>query len=166
MPDDLYDRDVLEWSIRQAERLRRIARGERVNDVDWDHVIEEIEEVGRSELRAVRSLLERALEHLLKAAGWPHSREVDHWLAEATNFADQAAEDFGPAMRQHLDIEKLYSRAMRLARTSRIDGTAPAPLSDECPFTLDELLDEAFDASGAAERLRQGHPARSDGDRA
>ena len=40
MPDDLYDRDVLAWSERQADMIRRLARGERVNDVDWLHVAE------------------------------------------------------------------------------------------------------------------------------
>ena len=46
MPNDLYDRDVLAWSEHQADRLRRLARGERVNDLDWEHVVEEIEDVG------------------------------------------------------------------------------------------------------------------------
>jgi hypothetical protein len=35
---DLYDRDILEWSERQAERLRRHAAGERINDTDLDWV--------------------------------------------------------------------------------------------------------------------------------
>jgi hypothetical protein len=50
---DLYDTDVLEWSERQADLLRRLAAGERVNsaDLDWQHVAEEIEDVGKSELR-------------------------------------------------------------------------------------------------------------------
>jgi len=53
MPDDLYDRDAPAWSERQAELPRRVARGERVNDLDWDHVVEEIEDVGLPELSAV-----------------------------------------------------------------------------------------------------------------
>jgi hypothetical protein len=46
MADDLYHHDVLAWSQHQADLLRRLARGERVNGVDWDHVAEEIEDVG------------------------------------------------------------------------------------------------------------------------
>jgi hypothetical protein len=65
MPDDLYDRDVLAWSEHQATLLRRVARGERVNDIDWTHVVEEIEDVGLSELNAVRSYLRQILAHLL-----------------------------------------------------------------------------------------------------
>lgn len=48
MPDDLYERDILIWSEQQADLLRRVARGERVNGVDWAHVAEEIEDVGLS----------------------------------------------------------------------------------------------------------------------
>ena len=61
MSDTLYDTDVLSWSEQQAELLRRAARGERVNGLDWPNLIEEIEAVGRSEVRAVVSLLEQAL---------------------------------------------------------------------------------------------------------
>ena len=42
MPDDLYERDFLSWSEQQAELLRRTALGERVNGVDWPHIVEEI----------------------------------------------------------------------------------------------------------------------------
>ena len=52
MPDDRYHRDILAWSDQQSERLRRVAAGERVNDVDWGNVIEEIESLGVRELRA------------------------------------------------------------------------------------------------------------------
>jgi hypothetical protein len=48
MPVDLYHRDVLAWSEHQADLLRRVGRGERVNDIDWDLVAEEIEDVGLS----------------------------------------------------------------------------------------------------------------------
>jgi hypothetical protein len=46
MPDDLYGRDIFAWSEHQADLLRRVARGERVIEVDWDHVIKEVEDAG------------------------------------------------------------------------------------------------------------------------
>ncbi len=56
MPDDLYDRDFLAWSEHQAALLRRLAAGERVDQaVDWSNVIDEVESLGRSELRACES---------------------------------------------------------------------------------------------------------------
>ena len=53
MPDDLYRTDIVTWSRLQADRLRRHLAGERVNDLDWEHVIEEIEDLGNSEIAAV-----------------------------------------------------------------------------------------------------------------
>ncbi len=40
MEDDPYERDVLTWSEHQSHLLRRLARGERVNNVDWAHIVE------------------------------------------------------------------------------------------------------------------------------
>ena len=52
---DLYETDILLWSERQAELLRRHAAGERINDaaIDWPNIAEEIEDVGRSERNSV-----------------------------------------------------------------------------------------------------------------
>src|SRR5579864_7350118 len=86
MPDDLYDRDALAWSERQAALLRRVARGERVTNVDWDHVVEEIEDVGRSELNTVHSYLRQMLAHRLQFHGWPDSDAVQHWRNEVATF--------------------------------------------------------------------------------
>ncbi len=67
MPDGLYGNDALAWAEHQAALLRRQAAGERVGEqVDWSHVIEEVKDLGLSELRACHSLLRRALVHLLK----------------------------------------------------------------------------------------------------
>jgi Domain of unknown function DUF29 len=111
MPDDLYDRDVLEWAEQQAALLRRIARGERVNDLDWEHVAEEIEDVGLSELSAVRSYLRQLLLHMMKLCGWPACQTCEHWRNELDIFQAEAAERFTPTMRQRLDIPTLSTGA-------------------------------------------------------
>src|SRR3954451_19817429 len=119
----LYDADVFEWSRQQAALLRRRAAGELVNeaDLDWRNIAEEIESVGNSQLRAVRSLLVQALLHDLKAEAWPLSPHVDGWRAEATRFRGDAADSYSASMRQHIDVAKLYRRALA-AMPHRIDG--------------------------------------------
>ena len=137
----LYDSDVLSWSEQQAEALRRLARGERVNVVvDWPHVIEEIEDVGRSELRACGSLLQQAMVHLLKLHAWPESQSAAHWHGEAGTFLDDAARCFTPSMRQRIDVADLYARALRRATTARDVSGPQRGLPAACPFTLDEML--------------------------
>ena len=140
MGDELYDIDVLSWSERQAELLRRLARGEIVNEaVDWPHVIEEVEDVGQAELRAVRSLLARALEHILKIYGWPQGG-MEAWKREIRTFLVDARRSWTLSMRQRLDLDALYQEARELVRAETLDGIPPQPLPATCPFTLGDLI--------------------------
>jgi hypothetical protein len=140
MPDDLYDRDVLAWSEHQADLLRRAARGEMVNDIDWEHVVEEIEDVGLSELHAVQSYLRQMLLHLLKLRGWPTLSACQHWRGEVVAFQSEAVSRFAPSMRRRIDLDNVYERAARQIEPLRYGGNpAPAPPAI-CPVSLDQLL--------------------------
>lgn len=165
MPDGLYERDALAWAERQAELLRRLAAGERLNEeVDWPHVIEEVQDVGLSELRACRSLLQQALTHLLKLHAWPGSPAAAHWHDEAGVFLDDAAARFSPSMRRRVELEELYAKALRRAREARdvgpggpSDMAGPSRLLPEgCLFDLDELL--AGDVAGLLAKLAPAAP--------
>ena len=97
MPDELYERDALAWAERQAGLLRRLAAGELLNEpVDWAHVIEEVADVGLSELRACQSLLVQALAHLLKLRAWPGSQAGARWQGEAAAFLAGARRSLSP----------------------------------------------------------------------
>ena len=137
---DLYDDDILLWSERQADLLRRIAAGEPVNErPDWVNIIEEVESVGREQLHAVESLLLQALVHMLKAEGWPLARDVENWRGDARGFRAQARRRFAPSMRQNIDLAGIYADALK-ALPDTMDGQPPQPVSQTCPMTLDELL--------------------------
>ncbi len=142
MPDDLYDRDTLAWSLHQAGLLRRHTSGERVNGVDWEHVVEEIEDVGLSQLNAVRSYLRVTLVHLLKLHAWPDSLSVNHWREEIATFQADAAQRFTDLMRHRIDLEVLYARAVRQVEDAGYDGPVSGSWPSECPFLLDQLLNE------------------------
>ncbi|HEY7578968.1 MAG TPA: DUF29 domain-containing protein [Acetobacteraceae bacterium] len=142
MPDDLYDRDILAWSQHQASLLRRVARGERVNEVDWEHVVEEIEDVGISQLNAVQSHLRLMLVHLLKVHCWPESPSVGHWRAEIVSFQAEATQRFAPLMCQRIDLERLYRSAREQISVATYDGREPLASPETSPFTLDQLLND------------------------
>jgi hypothetical protein len=110
------------------------------NEIDWPNIIEEIEAVGRSELRAVESLLFQALVHMLKAQAWPQSLAAPHWQAEARGFRLQARRIYTASMAQRVDLSGLYSDALR-ALPESFDGETPQPVPAECPISLAELLD-------------------------
>jgi hypothetical protein len=140
MPDDLYERDVLVWSQHQADLLRRLGRGERVNDVDWANVAEEIEDVGLSELHSVESFLNLIMVHLLKIQASPESDAVAHWHTEIVVFQRNAKRRFTPSMRQRIDLESLYADALAALRAGDRRKTIVRPWPDANPFTLDQLL--------------------------
>jgi hypothetical protein len=137
---DLYDTDVLTWSERQAELLRRRAAGDLVNEaeIDWPNIAEEIEDVGRSSVRAVRSHLVQALLHDLKIKAWPNSRDVPHWRAEARLHRDEARDDYVASMATKIDMTELYRRARR-ALPDLMDDQPPMPVPTTGP-SLDEMM--------------------------
>jgi Domain of unknown function DUF29 len=140
---DLYEEDIVLWSERQAELLRRRAAGELVNEaeLDWPNIAEEIEAVANEQRFAVESLLVQAIVHLLKAEAWPDRRDMENWLADSMRFRGDAASRFVPSMRQRIDMARIWRRALR-AMTRTIDGIAAPPWPSECRFTLDWLLSE------------------------
>jgi hypothetical protein len=151
MPDDLYERDILVWSEKQAALLRRLARGEGLNEaVDWDHVIEEVEDVGLSELHGCESLLVRALAHLLKVHMEPQGPTA-HWTSETIAFLRGARRRFSPAMRQRIDLGDLYQDAVEEVRPL-IRGE-DVRLPDSCPYALDDLLDKSTDIAKLVAKL-------------
>ena len=118
--------------------LRRLARGERLNAaVDWPHVIEEVQDVGLSELRACQSLLQQ---HLLKLHAWPQNQAAAHCRDEAGMFLDDAARRLTPSMRHRIGLDDIYGRALRRARATSAVSGEPRPMPEACPFTVDGLL--------------------------
>jgi len=158
MPDGLYEHDALAWADHQAALLRRLAAGEGVNEaVDWPHVIEEVQDVGLSELRACQSLLEQVLTHLLKLHSMADSPSAKHWRDEVQAFRHDVQRRFTPSMRQRIGLDDLYRKAAGRARTAMEDnGVAPGPLPERCPFGLDELLNEGFGAAALVAKLDGG----------
>lgn len=98
-----YDTDFVLWSREQAELLRRMGAGERLNDqVDWDNVAEEIESLGNSDRRDVRSRVHTVLRHLIKLQVSPADGPRAGWkrtVAEQRVQIERLLED-SPSLRQ------------------------------------------------------------------
>ena len=137
-----YETDILGWSEDQAERLRRIARGERPNDVglDWPNLIEAIEDVGKRERRAAMSLLNVALVHVLKAHGWPEHRDRDHWLLEAATALLNLRRVVDSGMKQRLDLAEAYADAVEIVGLNKMNGSGPRSLPRSIPLAFNDIV--------------------------
>jgi len=58
----LYETDFFEWTQRTAEQLRR----RRFDETDIEHAAEEIEDMGKRDLRELNSRMEVLMAHVLK----------------------------------------------------------------------------------------------------
>jgi hypothetical protein len=140
----LYDEDLHAWALHQAEALRRLkAAGLPLpNDLDLEHVAEEIEDLGNEQRFQVASNLVQAMIHLAKVAAAPASPSVPHWLQEAGTFLDNAGDRFTPSMRRTLDMPALWRKVRRrLIRREMIEACFAEALPEAPPFALEELLD-------------------------
>ena len=152
----LYERDALAWAEQQAALLDRMAAGERLNEaVDWPNVIEEVRDVGLSELRTCRSLLRQAMLHMLKLYVWPDSPAASHWRSEVRTFLVDAEDRFTPSMRQRIDLDELYAKGLYLMHEEMNSSSRARPLPETCPFTLNELLGAQPDVSALVTKLER-----------
>jgi len=141
----LYDADILLWSERQAEVIRRLGRTRRdiSNELDVKNVAEEIESVGRSELAAVESRIRLVFVHLMKLALEPDADAARHWRGEIAAFHYEARRRFSPSMRQPLDLDELWRSAREQVMLSHEGAQGPAVtnLPIESPIVLEERID-------------------------
>lgn len=152
----LYEIDVVAWSEEQVAKLRALAATAGSNAVDWENVIEEIESVGRSQRSKAESLVENALVHLVKILSSPGSQSARQWRREVKIFLDQADMQLRPSTRSRLDLQMLWVRATREARSDlEIYGEKLSPvLPSTCPLTLAELTAARVDVDRLLQALR------------
>ena len=142
-----YDDDFYAWTQEQARLLRDAAR-ERLNTpIDWDHVAGEIEDMGRSETRAVESALTRILEHLLKLEHSPAAEPRNGWKASVVEHRGRVLRDLkaSPSLRGRIDLPDLYGTARELAALGlERDGLMAGDLPAECPYPLDLIIEKGW----------------------
>jgi hypothetical protein len=112
-------------------------------DIDVERLIEEIQDLGKSEQRAISSQLTRLLMHLLKWQYQPQRRS-DSWLDSITDARTQielAIAD-SPSLKSYpaVQLKESYSRARRQA--AKQTGIQASAFPEECPYALNLVLDE------------------------
>ncbi len=98
-----YSSDYYTWTKEQVKLLKL----KRFEEVDWDNLIEEIEDLGKSRENALESYLERLLDHLLKLSYWESEKKycTRGWKAEIRNFRAQIKKIIrkNPALKNKLE---------------------------------------------------------------
>ena len=136
---ELYEKDYNLWQKRSLEALKL-----RNSDLlDWDNLIIEIAEVGKSQKRALKNYTQRLIEHILKIKFWKTERErnLAHWRIEVRNFREQVLDilEGSPSLKTYLDQNYNDWYAKSVAKVEK-----EFAVSKEIQFDITELLNVEF----------------------
>ena len=137
----LYEQDYYQWLTTTAQKLRQ----GKLAELDLANLIEEIEDMGRSERKAVRSNLRILLMHLLKYKYQPAKR-TNSWLFTTVEHRKRLKELFkdSPSLKRYFSevFDECYQDAIDLAaaETGLPLNTFPNP----SPFTPQETLNSDY----------------------
>src|SRR6185369_12012904 len=136
-----YDVDYAQWCAEQGALLR----AGRLDAVDRENLAEEVESLGRSDKREIRSRLKELLLHLLKwhfqpqkrKGGWPST------IIEQRDELNQLLEE-SPSLRSLISLA--LARQYRVARVKAADetGLAETLFPTDCPYSVEDILRDDF----------------------
>ena len=120
---DLYEQDFYVWAREQATLLR----AGRYDELDLEHLTEEVEDLGGSFYRSVRSRVRTIIEHLLKLEHSPSREPRQQWMISVNNARGEIGRRLTPTIRGHVEpaLPDLYRRSRRNAELSLFDHKEP-----------------------------------------
>jgi hypothetical protein len=137
----LYKADYLQWIETTVEKLS----SQDYASMDWENLIEEIEDMGRSERRSLESNLIVVLLHLLKwqyqpecrSGSWEgsiieHRRRIKKALKESPSLKPDMISIFA----------ECYTEAVKQAKAEM--GLSLETFPIQCPYELAEVIDDEF----------------------
>ncbi|MGL4880903.1 MAG: DUF29 domain-containing protein, partial [Waterburya sp.] len=135
----LHERDFNLW----AEQMTIAVQNQDLNAIDWKNLMDEIEDMGKSEKRSLESYLERLVEHILKLQYWEQERERNykHWQVEVVNFRNRIFRllDRSPSLKKYM--QDIYPRVYQ-------DAVSAQQIEFEIPnnnfISLEKILQKDF----------------------
>ncbi|CAK0753357.1 conserved hypothetical protein [Gammaproteobacteria bacterium] len=137
----VHDTDFYTWTQEQVALLR----AGRVFELDVDNLIEEIEDMGRSERRELVSRLSVLLAHLLK---WRY--QSDHQSNSWRFTIETQRKNVNKLLRQNPGLKPIMEEsvvdAYDDARLLAVKEThlGPSTFPENCPWSLGQIMDDKF----------------------
>lgn len=137
----LHETDYLRWIETTVEKLR----SHDYHQIDWQNLIDEIADMGRSERRSLESNLIVVLLHLLKWQYQPDLRSGS-WqgsMVEHRRRLRKALKE-SPSLKSYLEeiLAECYIDAIEQAAAET--GLSPDTFPTLCPYTATQTLDSSF----------------------
>jgi hypothetical protein len=137
----LYETDYLKWIETTIAQMKQQNYGA----IDWENLIDEIEDMGRSERRSLESNLTVILLHLLKWQFQPDRRSIS-WEATIAEHRKRIRKAFkdSPSLKPYFEeiFAECYEDAVEFASIETRMPAATFP--PNCPYSSAEVLDSGF----------------------
>jgi hypothetical protein len=139
LTETLYHQDYYLWLKQTIEDLKH----QNLERLDWNHLLEEIEALGKREQKAIKSNLRIVILHLLK---WNYQRDKrsQSWIYSIAEHRQRLYDDFesSPALKRYCEeiFIKVYQEARKLA--VKETGLPLTQFPATCPFLLEQVLEE------------------------
>ncbi len=137
----LYNIDFVRWVETTTEQLR----AQDYDSVDWENLIEEIEDMSRRERKALKSNLVVILLHLLKWQYQPECR-TGSWRGSIREHRRRINDDLkdSPSLAPYL--QEVFAECYGYAKEQASDETG-LPIETfplDCPYTSEQSLESKF----------------------
>lgn len=150
-----YEVDFVAWAFDQASHLRALPKWNNAG-LDVENLAEEIEDLGRSEINKIHSLIRLALVHLIKIVSDPTAEARRHWQQEIGGFVVPVRRAWSPGYRQRIDMDDIWEDAREEARNALAAyNVAMAELPEDCPFPIEAFVERGFDTAAAIDHLNK-----------
>jgi len=136
----LYEQDFYQWTQEQAALLKTGA----LSQLDIVNLIEEIESMGRSEKRELRSRLTVLIMHLLK---WEYQPEFQCRNWENTLFTQRREIELvlmdNPSLKSTLSNVIQESYPLSLKKAAFETGIPESSFPETCPYSIKKIMGES-----------------------
>ncbi|GAB4539152.1 MAG: hypothetical protein Tsb0014_29340 [Pleurocapsa sp.] len=138
---ELHDRDFNLWIENQAVAIKN----QDFEAMDWENLLEEIEDMGASQKRALRSYYYKLVEHILKIRDWHSERERNNskWRVEITNFRRAINDilDDSPSLKNYLQDNHInwFNKVVDNYQKNQLFS-----IEDTTPIPLAKVMDDNF----------------------
>jgi hypothetical protein len=144
----LYEDDYYAWVQDQVRALRE----HRTEEVDWENLAEEVDDLGKSVRWSVESHLETLVEHLLKLAytrGTERSHNARLWegTARLARYKIRCLLTRNPSLRGQLGelfVDAYGAGQIKALAATKLPETAIPAIPATPSWTLEQVIDEGF----------------------
>lgn len=138
---ELYEYDFNAWIAQQVTLLKQ----GKTSEIDVIHLIAELEDMGKSNLRELESRFIILIAHLLKWQFQPN-QQSSSWRGSINEQRIQLSRLLRktPSLKRELTntVTEVYLDALELATDDTGLATSIFPMA--CPYSIEQLLDKTF----------------------